>query len=298
MNESAFNQKGTINYLAWTFGLAWVMQIAVAILYQNGMTVFGQLLMCLVMFTPLLGVVLSKNSLRGMGWKPIFKGNDKIILMAWFLPMLLTAIGAALYFFVFPEHFDLSGEVLVANGGIEMLQQLEAQGLDYSAYVLTSVIGCLTYVPLSNMLFAIGEEVGWRGFLYPQMKAKFGKRKGWLISGVIWGIWHWPLIWLIGYEYGTDYVGFPVVGMLIFCIFTVAAGILCDWLYEKSKCIWIPSVFHGTINAAGTLPLSVCITNIGSCRLLGPAPIGVLAGVPFILLAIVLWCQSEKQVES
>ena len=98
---------------------------------------------------------------------------------------------------------------------------------------------------------------------------------------------------LIGYEYGTDYIGFPIVGMLLFCIFTIAAGIACDWLYEKSGLIWVPAIFHGAINAAATVPGAVCLANTGSLILLGPAPIGVLAGIPLMVFAGILFCKSE-----
>ena len=292
MNNGTFNKKGTIKYLAWTFLIAWIMQAVVAVLSRNGLVAVGQLLTAVMMFVPLLGVLLSGQPLSGMGWRPHLKGKIKILLVAWFLPALLTAIGAVLYFVVFPGHFDISGEYLAAAAGPEALEQLEAQGLTYPLYILVSVVSCLTYSPLINMLLAAGEEAGWRGFLYPQLKAKFGKRRGWLIGGVIWGMWHWPLMWLIGYEYGTDYAGFPIVGMLVFCIFTTAAGILCDWLYEKSNCIWIPSIFHGAINAAGTVPLAICMANTGSAVLLGPAPHGVLAGLPLIICAMVLLFKS------
>ena len=297
MNNVAFNKKRTLKYLIWTFLIAWIMQVAVAVLYRSGLAVFGQLLLAVTMFGPLLGVLLSGQTLSGMGWKPRLKGKIKTLLAAWFLPALLTVIGAVVYFAVFPGHFDLSGDYIVSVAGAEVLTQLEAQGLTYPLYVLISVVSSLTYAPLVNMFAAVGEEAGWRGFLYPQLKAKFGKGKGWMIGGVIWGIWHWPVMWLIGYEYGTDYVGFPIVGMVIFCIFTTAAGILCDWLYEKTNCIWIPSIFHGAINAAATLPLAICITNTGSAILLGPAPNGVIAGLPIIICAMILLFKSFKSRE-
>ncbi|MDE5597009.1 MAG: CPBP family intramembrane metalloprotease, partial [Lachnospiraceae bacterium] len=256
-----------------------------------------QLPIGIMMFVPLFGVLLSGQSLSGMGWKPCLKGKIRLFLAAWFLPALLTAIGAALYFAVFPGHFDMSGDAFAAAVGAEALEQMQSQGLTYSMCVLSSVIGCLTYAPFVNMLLAVGEEAGWRGFLYPQLKAKFGKRQGWLIGGVIWGMWHWPLIWLIGYEYGTDYAGFPIVGMLIFCIFTTAAGVLCDWLYEKTNCIWIPSIFHGAINAVATVPAVICIVNTGSVILLGPAPNGILAGLPLMICALILFVKSDKPEE-
>ena len=290
-----FEKKGTLKYLFWTFLLSWGVQIAAAVLYRNGLTFAVQPLMALLMFTPLLGVLLSGNVFSRMGWRLRLKGNMKTLFAAWFLPALLTAFGAALYFIVFPGHFDMSGAYLAASLGSEILEQLEAQGVTYPMYVLIAVVSCLTYAPLFNTFLAVGEEVGWRGFLYPQLKTKFGKRKGLLLGGVIWGIWHWPAIWLIGYEYGTGYLGFPVAGMLAFCIFTTTAGILCDWLYEKSKCIWIPSIFHGSINAAGTVPLAVCAANTDSAILLGPAPNGILAGLPLCICAAVLLFKSAKE---
>jgi len=40
--------------------------------------------------------------------------------------------------------------------------------------------------------------------------------------------------------------------MLIFCIFTIAPGIRCDWLHEKSRSIWLFLICHGAINASDT----------------------------------------------
>ena len=294
MSDVIFNKKGTVKYLAWTFLIAWIMQVVAAVLYWRGLTVFGQLLLAVIMFAPLFGVLLSGNKLSGMGWIPRLKGKFKFLFAAWFLPALMTAIGAVLYFVVFPGHFDLSGEYLVEAAGPEVLEQLEAQGLTYPLYILINAVSCLAYAPLINMFIAVGEEAGWRGVLYPQLKAKFGKRRGWLIGGVIWGMWHWPLIGLIGYEYGTDYFGFPIVGMLLFCFITIVLGIWCDWLYEKSQCIWIPSIFHGAVNAVATIPMAICITNTGPARLLGPAPVGVLAGLPMIICAVILLFKSDK----
>ena len=75
----------------------------------------------------------------------------------------------------------------------ESIQQLEAQGLTIKSLMLIQLVEALTYAPLVNTFAALGEEVGWRGFLYPQLKARFGITAGRLIGGVIWGAWHFPL---------------------------------------------------------------------------------------------------------
>ncbi len=299
MLKPQYNKTQVIKYLGWTFGLAYVIQIGAAYLYNNGNREIAQMVMAAMMFVPALGVLLSGAGLREIGWKPQIRKNVRNILIAWLSPAVLTFLGALLYFLIFPGHFDLSGDYLVASGGPELLQKLEEQGISYPTYVLVTAVACITYAPLLNMFVALGEEIGWRGFLYPQLKEKFGRKKGWLLGGAIWGAWHWPLIWLIGYEYGAatgneaGYLGFPIVGMLLFCVITVGLGILHDYLYEKSESIWVPAIFHGAFNAAATIPFAVCLANTGSFRLLGPAPTGLLAAVPLLTIAAVLFFQRE-----
>jgi membrane protease YdiL (CAAX protease family) len=291
MHDAEFNKTKTVKYLIWTFALAYVVQIGAAYLYNHVNRTVGQLAVAAMMFVPTIGVLLAGQPLTDMGWKPQIRKNIRIYLAAWFLPAVLTAAGAALYFLIFPGHFDLSGEYVKASVGEQAFAQMEAQGLTYSVYVLITSAACITYAPLFNMFLGLGEEIGWRGFLYPQLNARFGKKTGRLLGGVIWGAWHWPLIWLIGYEYGAavgnsaGYAGFPVTGMLLFSVIAAGWGILHDRLYEKSGSIWVPSLFHGAINAAANLPLTVCLTDTGSARLLGPAPMGILAGLPFLLMA-------------
>ena len=290
MHNTEYSPKQVIRYLLWTFVIAYIIQFLAAPLYKSNRQA-GQLVLAAMMFVPALGVILSGAKLNGMGWKPQIKKNIRPILAAWFLPVILTVIGGALYFLFFPQHIDFSGSYVSALAGMDILEQLQAQGLAYPVYVLISAIAGITYAPLINMVAALGEETGWRGFLYPQLEAKFGRRKGWILGGLIWGAWHWPLIWLIGYEYGeaagnfAGYAGAPVTGMLAFCVCAAAIGVLHAWLYEKSGTIWVPSLLHGAFNAAASLPLMLCLADTGTYRLLGPAPNGLLSGLPFLIIA-------------
>jgi len=300
MPDRKFNKKQVIRYLLWTFAVAYIIQFLSAPLYSlNRMA--GQLVLAAMMFVPTLGVFLSGAGVSGMGWKPQIRKNIRVILAAWFGPLILTAAGALIYFLLFPRHFDLSGGYLKVLAGEDALEQMKAQGLSYPLYIMVNVISSITYAPLINMFAALGEEIGWRGFLYPQLEAGFGRRKGWLLGGFIWGAWHWPLIWLIGYEYGAaagnpaGYAGFPLSGMLIFAVFAAGLGILHGWLYEKSGTIWVPSLLHGAFNGAAALPLTLCLANTGSFRLLGPAPNGLLSGLPILVIAAYVLIRGEKE---
>ena len=298
MRNREFNQKQVNRYLIFTFGAAYLIQFLAAPLYRSNRSA-AQLVLAAMMFVPALGALLCGADLKGMGWKPRIRKNIRPILFAWFGPLFLTAIGGILYFLLFPQHFDLSGSYAVALGGPEVLEQMKGQGLSYPMYVLISAISSITYAPLLNMIAALGEEIGWRGFLYPQLEDRFGRTNGWLLGGVIWGAWHWPLIALIGYEYGAaagnsaGYIGAPVTGMLMFSFITAGLGVLHAWVYEKSECIWLPALLHGAFNAAAALPLALCLTNTGTYRLLGPAPNGLLSSLPFLIGAVLILRKKE-----
>lgn len=77
-----------------------------------------------------------------------------------------------------PEFLTLKG-LLEDTGALE---QLESLGLTIPIYILISCIQAVTFAPFFNMFAALGEEVGWRGALYPYLKEKLG------ISTVMMGI--------------------------------------------------------------------------------------------------------------
>lgn len=283
-----FDKKRTILYLVWAFGLGWAVQIAASVFALNGSAGAARLLLVIAMFAPIAAALLSGFGLGGMGWAPRLRGRLGFLAAAWLLPAVLTAVGAALYFIIFPAHLDLTGAAL----GEENMAQLSAQGLDFGTYLIIGSVQSVTIIPVLNAFAAIGEEAGWRGVLYPQLKARFGRRLGLVLGGLIWGAWHWPMIALTGYEYGTGYPGFPVLGMLLFPVICVAIGALCDWVYEKTGCIWVPAVAHGAINAAGGIP--ALMGGAGSITLLGPAPVGLIGGAGFIALAAYIIMKGER----
>lgn len=73
--------------------------------------------------------------------------------------------------------------------------------------------------------------------------------------------------------------------------------IIIDWTYEKTGCIWLPALFHGAFNAIATVTIAVCATGTGSLRLLGPAPNGLLAGIPLFAVALILFLKWNGPAE-
>lgn len=288
LTSRTWDGKKFVKYIIWTFAIAWVLQVIASVMSWRGNQIAFTMILAVCMYAPFAGTLLAGIPLRGMGWKPKFKGNIKNIVAAWFVPVIFTMFGAALYFAVFPNRLDFTGEYLRAAGGEAVMEQLAAVGITPQMYLIIGLAQCVTYAPLINMFAALGEEVGWRGTMQPMLNDRFGKRTGRILGGIIWGAWHWPVMTLAGYEYGLDYWGYPILGMIVFCLFTTAAGTLEDYLYEKSKCIWIPSLMHGSINGIATVPMMVGGSEYMNQMILGPIPMGILSMIPLLVMAIVV----------
>lgn len=281
-------------YLFYAFGLAWVMQILASVLAVRGSLTAYSIVLSISMFAPFLAVLAAKLPLSDMGFKPHFRGNWKWIFFAWFGMSLLGVLGAALYFLCFPDRLDLTGKYLLANGGEAMLSEILASGISLPLFVAIQAASSTLYAPWINMFFALGEEAGWRGTLNPYLKERFGRIRGLIFGGIIWGIWHWPIMLLSGYEYGKVYWGAPVLGMALFCLIATAMGIVLDFLYEKSRTIWIPALAHGAINAFAGVPVLLLDPAFIDKMTLGPTMVGLIGGLPMIILAAILLLRKKK----
>lgn len=275
------------------FGLAWILDIIAIIFSNNENQMVFSIVMVITMFMPFMAALIARIPLKGMGWVPHLKGKIRYVFFALWMPALLSIIGGVLFFIIFPKAFD--SEFLTLRGLMEeaALEKLEAQGLTIPIYILISSIQAITFAPFFNMFAALGEEVGWRGALYPYLKEKLGVTKGRIVGGVILGSWHWPVMIFAGYEYGKEYIGAPVLGPIVFCLFTVMMGILCDYVYEKTETIWLPSLMHGATNAF-TIFAYLTKPEYADMAILGPAYIGIISMIPMIIMAVII-CVKQKR---
>jgi membrane protease YdiL (CAAX protease family) len=99
------------------------------------------------------------------------------------------------------------------------------------------------------VIFALGEELGWRGFLLPHL-LPLGQWKAIVISGIIWGIWHAPAV-----AQGLNYPGYPILGIFMMIVFCVLLGTILSWLYLNTKSPWVAALAHGSVNAVAGLPI-------------------------------------------
>ena len=172
-------------------------------------------------------------------------GPKRFYLWAWFLPIVLAFVGGLLTLLFGIAKLDLNFTMIrdamaSAAGGGEV---------PVGIIVLTQVLLAVTLAPFINVLFAMGEELGWRGFLLPQL-LPLGQWQAILISGAIWGVWHAPAI-----LQGHNYPGYPVLGVFMMIVFCLLLGIIISWMYLNTKSPWVAALAHGSVNAVAGLPI-------------------------------------------
>ncbi len=255
---------------------------------SQGVAMLTQLLIAAAMFMPAIGVLLTrfitKEGFKNAWLRPHFKGNIKTYLLAYFGPGILTLLGAVIYFVIFPQEFDTNCGYLAAT--LEAAgTPLETLPIPLSLLMVIQGMQALFLGPILNFVTCFGEEWGWRGYLVPKMSEKLPSIPMLLVTGVIWGLWHAPLT-AIGHNYGVGYPGFPFAGIGAMCCFCIVMGIFLSYVTLKTgSCI--PAVLaHGAINSIGAI--GTFFTKEGGNPFVGPGPTGIVGGIPFILLAIMI----------
>ncbi|WP_319467957.1 type II CAAX prenyl endopeptidase Rce1 family protein [uncultured Pseudodesulfovibrio sp.] len=99
--------------------------------------------------------------------------------------------------------------------------------------------------PFINFVFGLGEELGWRGFLLPRLMP-LGKIPAYLVLGILWGLWHAPLIWA-----GFNYPGHPVAGIAMMCVLSTAFGLFINEMTLHYRSSLLAAFIHGAVNAQG-----------------------------------------------
>ena len=267
-----FQRKSLTVYLLIAFSVAWILFVLpLAFGSLDAVTRQYIRLVCwsAAMWAPGLAAILTN---RLVDHEPSSKlnlgrlGDKRTYLWAWLVPPLLVIAAGLLTALLGVGQPDLKFSVL---------RQATAQAALPPALIIgLQALVALTLGPLFNTLFALGEELGWRGYLLPTLMP-LGKGRAILLSGVIWGVWHWPAI-----LQGHNYPGQPILGMFLMVGFCVLFGAILSWLYLRTRSPWAPALGHGTLNAVAGFPL---LFMPGVNMALGGTLTSLVGWIPMIL---------------
>lgn len=274
--------------------ISYAISITLAVLVYRGGGIFisypmqmrlqAFILMALLMFAPTVAHIATRLITRE-GWsntmlRPNFRRGWRFYLAGLCLPALATIAGATIFYLLFPSRFDAT-----------MTYARETWGLVPTVGKTDPLTFLITETPITILLSIIsipmmfGEEFGWRAYLLPKLMP-LGGRKAVVLVGLIWAAWHWPFF-PMGYNYGFDYWGAPVVGPLLYLMFVFFPSNLTAWLTLRSGSVWPTAFAHGVINAMVNWTL-IFISGTPN-PLIGPQPIGVIGCLGYALLGLLIF---------
>ena len=199
MENNVVDWKRIGIFIAFAFGIAWL--VALGLYLTGGLTPTPITLVALAvgyMGAPALAHILTRLITRE-GWqghylRPNFKKGWLYWLICWVSPVIFAYLGMVIFFTLFPQYYDPTFSAvtkLMEQSATAAGQTLPA--IDPWIIVLSQTLTALLVAPILNAIPILGEEFGWRAYLQPKL-IPLGGRKAMLLMGVVWGLWHAPLI--------------------------------------------------------------------------------------------------------
>jgi membrane protease YdiL (CAAX protease family) len=224
-------------FLALTFALSSIPYAR--IIGAGKLGVDGGAWVLMLMWSPGLAALGTKlaldRTLRGLGWG---WGGTRWQLLSYATPPLyaLVAYGA----------LWSAGWGGVPNAAFleRAARRLGLEGATTAATLGAAVGVAATIGVLFSCLSALGEELGWRGFLVPELARRLPFTQVCLVSGGIWAVWHWPVLLFADYNAGT-----PLwYGLACFTLMVVGISPIYAWLRLRSGSLWTGMLLHATHN--------------------------------------------------
>jgi CAAX protease family protein len=290
-------------YLAISFGIAWITGLVIYLTggLVNSPKLTGNISLAFVLLaTTYMGAPALANLLTRItteeGWqnaflRPKFKKSWLYWVMAWVGPGILTIFGAVIFFLIFPQFYDSTFTVLremISSSAVAAGQPLPE--INPWIIVIAQTIQAILIAPAINAIPTLGEEFGWRAYLQPKLVSLMDNRKAVLLTGVIWGVWHWPAI-LMGHNYGLEYPGVPWLGPLAMVWFCIVLGTFIGWVSLKGGSVWPAVIAHAAIN--GIAGIGALLVKGDVNPILGPMPVGVIGSIGFSIVAMIIMMSSK-----
>jgi membrane protease YdiL (CAAX protease family) len=190
-----------------------------------------------LMWCPAVGALLTctflSRSIASMGWR---WGQTRYQVISYLIPVGYSTFTYSVAWLTGIAALKIeSAEAYSRFFGLGALPRPLGIGL---YFLVVATIGVI-----QNCATTLGEEIGWRGFLVPELAKRFSFTATAVLSGVIWALWHVPIIVFAGYNVGTGWYGLAVVSanMIGLCF-------VLTWLRLKSGSLWTGVILHASSN--------------------------------------------------
>ena len=170
-------------------------------------------------------------------------------------------------------------------GGSQLTPLPAVPGLDPTATLLLVALQTILLGPILGLVITFGEEYGWRGYLQGEL-FRLGRVRGVLLLGVIWGIWHAPIILM-----GHNYPDHRVLGVALMTLYMMGMGIVLSFAVLKSGSVLLASFLHALANQVAAFIIVVGFKPFDTAYsfFIGIYGIAMLAVVSFLILRDPIW---------
>ncbi len=239
------DRKGITSFLLITFGVTYLIEgglILSGFRVRGIPPLYGQFVIVGVMWVPAVATMITVRWItrEGFGATHLRIGQIKpylstaVVIPACFIVIYSLTWGLGL---AKPEWRLEQFRSLLATSGADMSALPPPALLLPLLFFSSLIIG-----PVFNGIFGFGEELGWRGYLLPKLMP-LGKFKAYLMVGVVWGLWHAPLL-----AVGFNYPDHPILGILMMTGMTTALGIYINELSLRHRSSILAGWMHGAVN--------------------------------------------------
>ncbi len=268
-------------FLVLAFAISWTGAIMFYLSDVEITSVAGSLLLVAVyMWAPAVAAIIvyrqyDRSIRRELG---VRLGRVRWLALAWLLPVALLAVTVAVATLLPEVSYTTDYTAFLEDAGLteeqiqEALAALDALPVPPAAlFVLQGLLAGLTV----NAVAALGEELGWRGLMLNEL-ATLGFWKVSLVTGVIWGFWHAPLV-----LQGHNFPEHPVLGVFVMTAAVTAVTPVYTYVTVRANSVFAAAFLHGSFNGVGSLYL-ILLTGAGASDIL-VSPVGAAGAVAALL---------------
>lgn len=236
-NSTNRTLRPVVIFLALTFSLSAIFYFFII---YSGMTGGGRRLYVTgLMWCPgisaLITMKILNRNISELGWK---WGATKYQFWSYLIPITYSLIAYVIVWAsglgAFYNEKFVDG--LVGDFGLGEIPD----GLIIALYVLLMAV----FGTIRSTISALGEEIGWRGFFVPELYIRFSFAKTAIVSGLIWSIWHIPILLFADYNSGTP----SWYALSCFFVLVVSMSFIYTWFRIMSGSLWTGVILHATHN--------------------------------------------------
>lgn len=241
-----------------------------------------------VMWCPAVAAMIVQRQLGAgadaLGWR---SGELRWWLGAYLIPVLYGLVAYSIIW--------LSG-----LGGVPepnfLADNAKMVGLPVSPIVANLVMLLVVAGPgvLLSCASALGEELGWRGFLTPRLVARFGFTGGSIVVGLIWAAWHLPIL------FWPKYLGMTPMPFAMTCFFIslISSSFVYTWFRLRSGSVWPAVLLHASHNVFIPLVFTPLTIETSERTAYAVDEFGFMLAAVNVVLAVVFWFRRHELPKS